>query len=479
MNIDRRKFVLNAAFAGISTAAISSGGIKSSDSSEQPVKKSIPSASGRIRMGFIGVGNRGRVHVDTTIKIGKADIIAICDVSEKSIASAKKILSMANVPESKVYTGSEYAYLDMLSKEKLDAVIIATPWEWHSKMAVAAMKSGAFTGVEVPAVTTLDECWDLVNTHEETGVQLMFLENANYNPAALAILNMVRQDVFGELLHCRCGYMHDLRGVKFNDGEEYNYIPGRPLKFGKDAYGEAQWRGLHSIRRNGDIYPTHGIGPIAKILDIHNGNRFLSLAAFATKARGLGKYVKDYGGENHPLSKVQWNCGDVVTSTISCANGETVIVTHNTNNPRQQQNDHLVQGTKGIWIGDWKSIYLDSQSPVEHQFESHEPYVAKYNHKFWRESATEAEGGGHGGVDYMVLFDFFNSVQNNKPPLIDVYDAAAWSAISALSEMSIAKGNIPVDFPDFTRGQWIRFKEEKLFAPDEMFPIVTDRFLKY
>ena len=480
MKINRRKFVKNTALAGLGTAsltAVGAPGITSSEDNQK--KKPVPSANGRIRIGFIGVGNRGGSHVRTTLRIGKADVVAICDVSEKSIAKAKKSIADAKAPEPKIYTGSETAYLEMLANENLDAVIIATPWEWHARMAVASMKAGAYTGIEVPACTTLDEAWDLVNTHEQTGVELMFMENACYSRESLALLNMVRQDLFGELLHCRCGYLHDLRGVKFNDGVEYNYKPGNPLKFGQEAFAEAQWRGLHSIRRNGDLYPTHGIGPISMMLDVHNGNRFTSLSSFATKARGLAKYVEDYGGANHPLSKTKWNCGDIVTSTINCANGETVLVTHNCNSPRPKQSDWLVQGTKGLSAGDWKSIYIEDRSPAPHKWEDQEPYIAEYNHKFWRATGEGTEKLTHGGTDYMLLLDFFDSVVNKKPAVHDVYAAAAWSAIAELSEMSIAKGNAPVDFPDFTRGKWIKFREDRLFAPDEKFMPVASRYLKY
>jgi predicted dehydrogenase len=478
MAINRRNFMKQATLAGLATAAIPVSGMQDAIQ-DKPKKKPAAAPSDRIRTGFIGVGNRGQGHLRTTLTLGKADIVSICDISDRSITGAKKLLSDSNVPEPKVYTGSEFAFHEMLAKEQLDAVIIATPWEWHARMAVASMKSGAYTGLEVPAATTIGDCWDLVNTHEETGVQLMFLENANYDRSLLAILNMVRQGVFGELLHCHCGYLHDLRGVKFNDGVEYDYVPGRPLKFGQDAYAEAQWRGLHSLRRNGDLYPTHGIGPIAKVLDIHNGNRFLSLSSFATKARGLKKYVDDYGGKDHPLANAQWNCGDVVTTTILCANGETVIVTHNCNNPRPHDGDYFVQGTRGLWHDNFKSIYIENQTPEKDKYEADESWITRYNHKYWREEGDKAEGSGHGGVDYMVLNDFYQNVKNKKPATIDVYDAAAWSAIAALSEMSIAEGNTSVDFPDFTRGQWIKFREEKVFAPDDKFPMIPGRFIKF
>ena len=189
--------------------------------------------------------------------------------------------------------------------------------------------------------------------------------------------------------------------------------------------------------------------------------------------------MDDYGGPDHPLSKAQWNCGDIVTSQIKCENGETVLVTHNCNNPRPHVSDSMVQGTKGVWYGDWKSIYIEGLSPKVSQYEPQDEWIKKYDHKYWRQDAEKASNAGHGGIDYYVLRDFFDSVKNKKHPPIDVYDAAAWSAISELSEMSIAGGGIPVDFPDFTRGQWIKFKDEKVFASDEKFPILPDRYLKY
>lgn len=477
MSINRRNFVKNAAFAGIGTAAVTGGMMKETASQQQKKKQAAP--SDRLRVGFIGTGNRGGGHIRTTLGMGNVDIAAICDVSQRSIDTVMKRIAGAKASQPKVYTGSELAFMDMLENEQLDAVIIATPWEWHSRMAVAALKAGVYTGVEVPACITVDQAWDLVNTHEQTGTHLMFLENACYSRSELAILNMVRQNVFGELLHCRCGYLHDLRGVKFNDGEEYNYVPGRPLKFGQDAFAEAQWRGLHSLRRNGDLYPTHGIGPVANVLDIHNGNRFISLSSFATKARGLGKYVADYGGPDHPLKNAQWNCGDIVTSQIKCENGETVLVTHNCNNPRPHVSDSLVQGTKGVWYGDWKSIYIEGLSPKKDTYEPEDEWIKKYDHQYWRQDAEKAASSGHGGIDYMVLNDFYGSVKEKRRPAIDVYDAAAWSAISELSEMSIAHGGEPVDFPDFTRGKWIHFRKDKIFAQDEKFPMMPDRYTTY
>ncbi len=474
MKIERREFIRNAALAGVGTAAMHMG---QPSTGQKTVSQS--GASGRLQIGFIGVGNRGTDHINITLAMGNADIAAICDISQASIDRIKNVIAEKKVREPKVYTGNEYAYLDMLSSESLDGLIIATPWEWHAKMAVAGMEAGIYTGIEVPACVTVDQAWDLVDTHEKTHTNLMFLENACYGRPEMAILNMVRQGVFGEMLHCHCGYLHDLRGVKFNDGVDYDYVPGHPLKFGKDAIAEAQWRGLHSIRRNGDLYPTHGIGPVAQVLDIHNGNRFLTISSFASKARGLKKYVEEYGGPNHPLANIQWNCGDIVTSVIRCENGETVILTHNCNNPRPHVSDYMVQGTNGLWYGDWRSIYIEKQTPVKNRYEPDEEWIRKYDHKYWREVKGDETGFGHGNNDYFTLSSFYEAVRRKKPAPINVYDGALWSAIAELSEMSVARGGAPVDFPDFTRGQWIKFMDDKVFAPDEKFPVLPERTIRY
>ena len=476
MKNNRREFIKKGAYAGIGLAGLS---LYENSLFAQPQKDpENPRNENKeaVRIGFIGVGSRGRSHIHDTLAMDGIQIAAICDIRQSSIDPAMKLLSDAGRKAPKVFTGDEHAFEKMLRNEKLDAVIIATPWEWHVPMAVASMKSGtAYTAVEVSAANTIEECWDLVNVYEETGKQLMILENVCYRRDVMAVLNMVRTGLFGELIHCRCGYEHDLRPVKFNDGTTYYYDKGDALKMGKDAYAEAQWRGLHAIRRNGDLYPTHGIGPVANYLDINRGNRFLSLSAMATKSRGLHKFILDNGGPDHPYANIDFNLGDIVTTMIKCANGETVIVTHDTNLPRPYSLGFRVEGTNGLWYNDGNMIYIENKSKVPDEWDDAEAWIQQYDHKFWREKGQEAEGGGHGGMDYIMLTDFFDAVKNNKPVPLNAYDAAAWSAISALSEMSVARGGSLVDFPDFTRGKWI--KNKPFFALDEGFPMDSERML--
>jgi len=289
MGIKRRDFIKTTAIAGAGLAVAPSiaFGKKTPDS--------------KLRLGFIGVGLRGAWHLENSLKRNDVEVTAICDIDAKRLDICQKLITEAGQKKAaefgkddydylnllaleKVFGKDDYDYLNLLALEKVDAVIISTPWLWHTPMSVDAMKAGKFAGTEVSAATSLAECWDLVNTHEETGTHMM------------AVLNMVRQHVFGELVHYRCGYQHDLREVKFNNGMQPY---GGGVLFGEKATSEAQWRTLHSLKRNADLYPTHGVGPIAAYADINRGNRFVSLTSHATKARGLHEYIVEKGGPDN------------------------------------------------------------------------------------------------------------------------------------------------------------------------------------
>jgi len=404
---------------------------------------------GEINIAFIGVGDRGRGHLIRTARTSGVKITAICDVDPLAIEKAQTILKENGHPEAKVYSDGDFAFKEMLKRDEIDGVIISSPWLWHVRMAVATMKAGKYAAVEVSAANTIEECWDLVNTSEETGVPCMILENVCYRRDVLAVMNMVKQGIFGEVVHTTCGYRHDLRTVKFN----------KDLKFGEGSTGEARWRTQHSLKNNADVYPTHGIGPIAKMLDINRGNRFLSITATASKAVGLKHYIEQQGGANHPSAKLPWKLGDIVTSTIKTANGETIIVTHDCNLPRPYSLDFSVQGTEGLIDFDLSNqrIYIEGQSKP-HTWDGFKAWQDKYDHPMWKKYENDAEGAGHGGIDFFVTREFIHSVKEQRQPVLDVYDAAAWSSITPLSEASIALGGVPQYFPDFTRGTWITRK---------------------
>jgi predicted dehydrogenase len=411
----------------------------------------------KVRLGFIGVGERGTWLLGLALSRSDTEVKAVCDVKPERVEQAQQAVKEAQGDTPKGFSDGEEDFLNLVDRGDIDAVIIATPWLWHTPMAVAAMKAGKAVGLEVPAAVTVQQCWDLVNTAERTGTPFMMLENVCYRRDVMAVLNMVRQGLFGELVHCQCGYQHDLREIKFNPGVE----------FGPGASGEAEWRTEHSVRRNGDLYPTHGVGPIAKLLDINYGNRFLTLTSTATKSRGLHKYILDHAGADHPNARIKFALGDIVTTVIKTARGETIVVSHDTNLPRPYSLNFRVQGTRGLWMVDNRSIYLEGVSPEPHRWEPFETYQLQYEHPLWKRYAAESEGAGHGGMDFFVMHAFIESVKRQVPPPIDIYDAATWSVISPLSEQSIAMGSRPVRFPDFTRGRWVTRRSS--FATNDEF----------
>jgi len=418
-------------------------------------------ANKQVKMGFIGTGMRGQWVLSLAAKYPEVDIPAICDIDDGMIESALKILKDAGKPEPHVYKNGDEDFLNMVQNETLDGAYIATPWEWHHPMAIAAMKNGMHVGTEVPAALTVGDCWDLINVSERTGKLCMIMENVCYRRDVMAVLNMVQQRMFGELLHCQGGYQHDLRHVKFNDGiNPY----GGGVEFGEKGFSEAKWRTQHSVDRNGDLYPTHGLGPVSTMLDINRGNRMVHLTSTATQSRGLHKYIVDQGGPDHPNADVDFKCGDIVTTVIKCANGQTIMLSHDTNNPRPYSLNFRVQGTNGIWQKDAQSIYIEGTSPEPHRWESEDEYLEKYDHPLWKRFEDQASGSGHGGMDFFILRAFIETLKGGDP-VIDVYDAVSMSVICSLSEKSIRLGSTAVKIPDFTRGKW--GKNKPIFGTTE------------
>ncbi len=448
--INRRTFIKNSAIAGAGLTMISTPAVLFGKDDR------------KVKIGLIGVGLRGRSHLNLLLRRSDVEVASICDIDPGAIEASQKMIREAGSKEVAAYSNGDKDFLNMLANEALDGVVIATPWRWHTPMAVAVMKSGRYAGVEVSAANTLQECWDLVNTSEETGMPCMILENVCYRRDIMAVMNMVRQGLFGELVHMECGYQHDLRGVKFNNGKKPY---GDGVEFGKKAVSEARWRTAHSVKRNGDLYPTHGAGPVAKMLSIERGNRFEYLTATATKSRGLHDYIVKHGGEDHPNAKVRFKLGDIITTIIKTANGETVMVQHDTNLPRPYSLGFRVQGTRGLWMDLNNSLYIEGVSEKKHSWESDNAYMEKYDHPLWKKFESEAVGAGHGGMDFFVINAFVESIKRRVPTPLDAYDAASWSAISPLSEQSVAMGSVPVKFPDFTRGKWMVRKE--IFAPGD------------
>ncbi|MBC6992736.1 Gfo/Idh/MocA family oxidoreductase [Neolewinella lacunae] len=418
---------------------------------------SAPATTGRslekLRVAVLGTGFRGQSHLDLLLRRDDCVVTAIADIDQRMIGMTKELFAKAGAPAPVVYDQGPEDYLRLLETEDLDAVMIATPWRWHTPMAVAAMRKGRYVGVEVCGAFSLDECWELVRTHEATGSQLFFLENVCYRRDVMAVLNMVRQGLFGELLHLEGGYQHDLRNVKFNDGVE---AYGGGVEFGPKAFHEARWRTAHSVLRNGDLYPTHGVGPVANYININRGNRFVGLTSMASKARGLHEYIVNHpkGGPSHPNAKVEFKLGDKVTTLLSTVNGETVVLHHDTNLPRPYSLGFRVQGTKGLWMDVNQSLHLEGTTEA-HRWAAAAPFLEKYDHPLWQRMADRAEGAGHGGMDFFLVNAFVEAAKANAVAPIDVYDAATWLAITPLSEQSVAQGGTLQAFPDFTNGKWM------------------------
>ncbi|MFT3682093.1 MAG: Gfo/Idh/MocA family oxidoreductase [Ferruginibacter sp.] len=439
--MERKHFLLKAGMAAASLALAPTVKLFSADNPK------------KIKIGIIGVGLRGQDHLGLILHRDDVELAAICDVDARMLMMAKEMIAKSGKKMPQVFTGDEHAWKTMLDTKNLDGVIIATPWEWHKPMIIGALESGIrYIATEVVLGITIQDHWEVVRAAEKCCANVMMLENVCYRRDVMAVLNMVRQGLFGELVHLEGGYQHDLREVKFNDGVNPY---GKGVEFGEKAFSEARWRTEHSVHRNGDLYPTHGIGPVAHYINVNRGNRFITLNSFSSKARGLHDYVSKKGGETHPNTKVNFKLGDVVTTQINCANGETVLLQHDTSLPRPYSIGFRVQGTEGIWMDINKGIYLEGKSVVPHRWDDAQKWLDQYDHPLWKRFSKEAEGAGHGGMDFFVVHAFIESIKRNKPTPMDVYDAATWSAITPLSEQSIELGNETVEFPDFTGGQWM------------------------
>ncbi|MBP1992750.1 Gfo/Idh/MocA family protein [Paenibacillus eucommiae] len=385
----------------------------------------------KVRLGVIGLGERGRGLVSNLLSMDDVEVAAVCDSSEDRLQMTMELAEAADRQKPEGYRD----YKALLERDDVEGVIISTGWTSHVEIAIAAMKAGKYVGSEVGGAASLDECLELVRTSEATGVPCMLLENCCYGREEMTLFNMVRKGLFGQLVHCQGGYEHDLREEIAKEGEN-RFID-------------------HYVKRNADTYPTHGLGPVAKYLGINRGNQFLTLSSMASKSRGLKRWMEHNLDKEHPLREREITQGDIVTTMIKCANGETILLVLDTTLPRPYSRNGRVQGTNGIWIENNQSIYIEGKS-AHHAWEPFDNYRSEYEHPLWKEFIQDGVQGGHGGMDYLCLRAFVESIQLRIEPPIDVYDMAAWMAVTVLSEQSIALGGHPVSFPDFTKGKWTR-----------------------
>ncbi|MCL2446568.1 MAG: Gfo/Idh/MocA family oxidoreductase [Oscillospiraceae bacterium] len=388
-----------------------------------------------IRIGCIGLSARGMCNMGEMLSIPGVVVPAVCDIYDDRADAGAKLVHEKTGTTPNVYLDHE----DMLAKEKLDAVLCCTTWITHARIAVDCMNAGCHVAIEVGGAASVEECWQMVRTSEDTGKFCMLLENCCFDRKEMALFNMVRQGVFGEVVHCEGGYRHDLRD--------------------EIAYGKENRHGRlpNFLARNGELYPTHQLGPIAKLLRINRGNQFLTLTSVASKARGLNEFILREKGPEYYLANAQFACGDIVTTTIKCAGGETITLVHDCSLPRPYSRNYALSGTRACYreapFND--AIYIDGRSP-HHEWEQFDKYLPEYEHPLWKAYHDQAQhAGGHGGMDYLVLCAFVDAVARGEKPPIDVYDTAAWMVVTCLSEQSVAMGGAPVPVPDFTNGMWV------------------------
>ncbi len=436
--LDRRELFVHAVKGG---AGALLGGTALAGCTGGPSTRPAPTFPGhppleKVRIGYVGVGGMGSAHVRNLLKIEGAEIRAVCDIVKAKVERVQDWCVKAGRPRPEGYWNGEYDFKRLCEREDLDLVYTATPWRWHVPVCLEAMKNGKHAVTEVPAATTLADCWKLVEASERTGLYCIMMENCCYDRFEMMTLNLVRKGLLGELLHGEGGYLHDLRGLKFS------------------KRGEGLWRLAHSIRRNADLYPTHGLGPVAWCMDINRGNKFDFLVSVATKSRGLNLFAARKYGLDSPQARRKYALGDIVTTTIKTARGETIVITHETDCPRPYSRNFLVQGTLGLArkYPDPK-VYLEGRSPRD-QWEEGGKYIKEFDHPVWKALEARSRGAGHGGMDFIEDYRLVQALLRGEQPDLDVYDAAAWSAVTELSERSIAGGSVPVKFPDFTRGAW-------------------------
>lgn len=387
-----------------------------------------------VKIGVIGTGGRGTGHVSTLLGMAGAEIVALCDLDQSKAENAANLCQKAGKPRPKIYCKDETTYKDLLDKEKLDCVIIATYWDSHAAIALHALKNGVYSGIEVPAALTVDDTWQLVETSEKTGIPCMMLENWSFRQDNLAALNMKRLGLFGEIVHCHCAHSHDCIDHWFFDNKT----------------GAQKWPAAYLLKYNRDQYPTHSVGPVLSWMDINCGDVFTEIYSTASASKGINAYFKRKFGKDHPNADLTYRQGDIVTSLLKTKMGKTLVINMDMQLPRPYSNRWVLQGTLGVYDEEKNSIYLEGRSPGSHQWEPWKPYEERYNHKWWN---SDFSAQSHGGTDYIMLNHFLEAVRAKGPTPIDVYDSAVMTAIVELSGISIAT-DAPVPFPDFTKGKW-------------------------
>lgn len=411
---------------------------------QRPVHDLTTEPREKVRIAVIGL-NRGMAHVTAASKIGFSEVVAVCDWRDDRAQHAANVCEQLGRKRPAIYSGTEHIWEKMVERDDLDAVYAATPWNWHVPMALGAMKHGKHAFVEVPTAVSIDDCWALVDTSEQTRRHCGLLENCCYGENEMFVLNMTHEGVFGDLIHAECAYIHDLREVLFTLGSE------------------GDWRRDYHWKYNGNLYPTHGLGPVAQRLGIGRGDRFARLVSMSSPERSLTKYRNDKQPNGGRHAQEKYLCGDMNTSIIQTVNGRTIMLQHDVVSPRPYSRINALYGTGGVFFDYPARLSIDEPKKYGLKADGPDDWLGEedlakmreqFTHPLWRKLRERAEGAGHGGMDFIINWNLLNRLHKGTTPDSVVYDAAAWSSIVELSARSVATGNAPVDVPDFTRGLW-------------------------
>ena len=396
-----------------------------------------------VRIGFIGVGNRGGAALSRYVHLEGVEIKALCDLKADMVKAGQSYIQKNNLPPATEYIGED-TWKEVCKRDDIDLIYICTDWLTHTPMAVYAMEQGKHVVIEVPAAVTVEECWQLVNTAEKTRKHCMMLENCVYDFFELTTLNMAQQGVFGELVHGEGAYIHDLRYQSKN---------------------KESWRVKFYETYTGNPYPTHGFGPVCLAMNIHRGDKMNSLVSVSSDQFGLSAYLNEVFGNGSPESQKEHALGDMNTTIIRTAKGKTIMVQHDVTSPRPYSRLHTLSGTKGF-AQKYPTPYI-ALEPEAHQFlpkERFDSLMKEYEHPFIKEIGEKAKKvGGHGGMDYIMDYRLIYCLRNGLPLDMDVYDAAEWSCLVELTKISTTNGGAPVKIPDFTRGDWNKLQKVKFF----------------
>jgi len=439
-SLDRRNFLKTAMLAGAAAGWLetpANAGVLSSKGKSVMGLKAPPLE--KVRVGIVGLGMRGSGAVGRHLLLEGVEIVALCDIRPDKVAAAQKRLTAKGRAPAKEFGATPEDYKRMCELENIDLIYNCTPWYLHTPISVFAMRAGKHAVTEVPAATSLEECWDLVNTAEKTQKHCMMLENCCYGENELLALNLCRLGILGELLHGEAAYLHDLRSLKFDDKTGY----------------QGMWRLQFSKKYNGNPYPTHGLGPVCQYMGINRGDRFDYLTSASTMQRGMTLYAQQKFGPTSPFATDTYRLGDMNTTLIRTVKGRTIMVQHDTTNPRPYSRINHIQGTKGVFADYPPRLALDGQSEEWIEGDALKPYFEKYRHPLWaKEGELAKKVGGHGGMDFVMDWRLMTCLRGGEALDQSVYDAAAWSSVFPLSCKSVANRSSSVDVPDFTRGVW-------------------------